>query len=104
MRRAIFLFAILSATAMLAGCATPEARLRNGLVSAGASPPLARCMAARMVDRLSLGQLMTLSRLPRAAEASSAEQLLRRVRALGDAEIVGVTAGSAALCATGIAR
>lgn len=58
-------------------------------------------MAERMVDRLSLAQLMRLADLPRAREAESLDRFLRRVRALGDPEILSVTTSSAALCATG---
>jgi hypothetical protein len=94
----------ISATAvLLAGCAVPEARLRTGLVRAGLPQPLSACMAERMVDRLSLKQLMRIADLPRARGAESLDQFLHRVRALGDAEILGVTSSSAALCATGLA-
>lgn len=88
----------------LAGCAVPEARLRAGLVRAGLPRPLSACMADRMVDRLSLKQLMRIADLPKASKSESVEQFLHRVRALGDPEIVGVTTSSAALCATGLAR
>ena len=88
----------------LAGCAVPEARLRTGLVRAGLPEPLSACMAERMVDRLSLKQLMRIADLPRASGSESVPQFLHRVRALGDAEILGVTTSSAALCATGLAR
>jgi hypothetical protein len=87
----------------LAGCAVPEARLRAGLVRAGLPKPLSACMAERMVDRLSLKQLMRIADLPKASSSESIDQFLHRVRALGDAEIVGVTTSSAALCATGLA-
>jgi hypothetical protein len=90
--------------AMLAGCATPEARLRDGLVNAGLSPPLAGCMAHRMAGRLSLGQLMRLRDLPQARESVTIGEFLHRVRALRDPEILSITSGSAALCATGLAR
>jgi hypothetical protein len=88
----------------LAGCAVPEARLRAGLVRAGLPKPLSACMAERMVDRLSLKQLMRIADLPKASRSESIDQFLHRVRALGDAEILGVTTSSAALCATGLAR
>jgi hypothetical protein len=88
----------------LAGCAVPEARLRAGLVRAGLPKPLSACMAERMVDRLSLKQLMRIADLPKASRSESIDQFLHRVRALGDAEIVGVTTSSAALCATGLAH
>ncbi|WP_213979580.1 hypothetical protein [Sphingomonas sp. dw_22] len=88
----------------LAGCAVPEARLRAGLVRAGLPKPLSACMADRMVDRLSLKQLMRIADLPKASRSESIEQFLHRIRALGDSEIVGVTTSSAALCATGLAH
>ena len=59
-------------------------------------------MADRMVDRLGLGQLLRLSDLPAARDASDLPAFLRRVRALGDPKILAVTSSSAALCATGI--
>ncbi|HEY0623261.1 hypothetical protein [Sphingomonas sp.] len=88
----------------LSACAVPEARLRTGLVNAGLSRPLAACMAERMVDRLSLAQLMRIADLPKAREAESVDKFLRRIRALGDPEIVAVATSSAALCATGLGR
>lgn len=87
---------------LLAGCAVPEARLRAGLIRAGLPRPLSACMAERMVDRLSLKQLMRIADLPYAGGAESVDQFLHRVRALGDAEILSVTSSSAALCATGL--
>lgn len=100
-------FAILplvATTLMLAGCATPEARLRTGLNNAGLSKAMSACMAERMVDRLSLAQLARLGDLPDADESRDVGEFLRRVRALRDPEILAVTSSSAALCATGIAR
>jgi hypothetical protein len=94
---------VLGAAALLSGCAVPEARLRSGLIRAGLPKPLSACMAERMVDRLSLKQLMRIADLPKANGAESVDQFLHRVRALGDAEILGVTTSSAALCATGLA-
>jgi hypothetical protein len=94
----------LGALVCLAACAVPEARLRAGLVNAGLSESLAACMAERMVDRLSLAQLGRIGDLPRAREASSVQDFLRRVRSLRDPEILAVSSSSAALCATGLAR
>ena len=88
--------------ALLASCAVPEARLRAGLVNAGLSPSLAACMAERMVDRLSLAQLSRIGDLPRASSSQSVSQFLRRVRALGDTQILSVSSSSAALCAVGL--
>lgn len=88
---------------MLSACATPEQRVRAGLVDAGLSRPIAACMAERMVDRLSLLQLRRIGRLgdlrgenPRDI---TVDQFLHRARALGDAEIWAVVSSSAALCA-----
>ena len=99
-------FAILplvAATLMLAGCATPEARLRTGLNNAGLSKAMSACMAERMVDRLSLVQLRRLSAMGSLKEKRlgdlSFDQFLHKVRALKDPEILTVTTSSAALCA-----
>ncbi|MET0310190.1 MAG: hypothetical protein ABW023_15910 [Sphingomonas sp.] len=92
------------ASLSLAGCAVPEARLRAGLIRAGLPKPLSACMAERMVDRLSLKQLMRIGDLPRASKAESVDQFLHRVRALEDPQIISVTSSSAALCAMGLGR
>ena len=101
MNRAIL--PLVAASLMLAGCATPEARLRNGLHNAGLSERMSACMAERMVDRLSLVQLRRLSALgslkdKRIADLSL-DRFLHKVRALGDPEILAVSTSSAALCA-----
>jgi hypothetical protein len=95
---------MLLAIALLGACGMPEARLRAGLVHAGLSPPLAGCMAHRMAARLSLAQLRRIGDLPEARESLSVSEFLHNVRALHDPEILGVSASSAALCETGIAR
>ena len=89
----------LAASALLTSCATPEARLRTGLINAGLPEPLAACMAGRMVDRLSLMQLRRMSDLPHARESLSIDEFLHRVRALRDSQIWTVTSASAAICA-----
>lgn len=101
---ALFFLTGVSLGAALGGCAVPEAKLRKGLNSAGLNRALSACMAERMVDRLSLIQLRRMADLPRASRAESLDQYLRRLRALEDPEIVGVTASSAALCTSGLAR
>lgn len=87
----------------LAGCATPETRVRTGLQKAGLSTAMATCMAERMVDRLSLVQLRRLSSLGSLNEKPlrdlSLDQFLHRVRALKDPEILSVTTTSAGICA-----
>lgn len=86
----------------VAGCASPETRLRNGLVDAGLPEGLAGCMADRMVDRLSLIQLRRLADLEAAGRAPTTESFLHRVRSLRDPEIWTVTSSAAARCAAGL--
>ncbi len=103
MRTGVKLGLLLAPVALLAGCATPETRLRNGLIEAGLSKGIATCMAERMVDRLSLVQLRRLSALAslddKPLRELTPEQFFRKVRALKDPEILGVTTSSAAICA-----
>jgi len=89
---------VLGTAALISGCAVPEGRLRAGLEHAGLSRPMAACMAERMVDRLSLMQLRRIGDLPRAGEAVSVAEFLHRVRSLGDAQVLSVSAGAAAIC------
>ena len=100
MRAPLVLFAF-----ALPACATvAEPRVRAVLIGAGVSPRDARCMAERMVDRLSIGQLRSLERLGREGRrARSLPEFIAAVEATGDAEAIAVTASSAALCATGLA-
>lgn len=80
----------------LSACATvsPEARVRSKLIEAGLRPPVAACMAERMVDRLSLAQLKRLQSLgglaKRDARGMSIDEFAHRLRALNDPEIVSV--------------
>lgn len=87
----------------LAACATPEQRLRTGLIDAGLSKPVATCMAERMVDRLSLVQLRRLGSLATLRDERmqelSTDQFLHKVRALKDPEIMTVSTTSLAICA-----
>lgn len=101
MRRTIVLIALL---AVLTGCVEKiaEHRVRSALVGAGLSDGNADCMAQRMVDRLTIGQLRKLEALQ--GEKRSIADYVTAVRRVGDAEVLGVTASSAALCATGFGR
>jgi len=90
--------------AALAGCSSPEQRVRAGLVGAGVPQPIAGCMATRMTDRLSLAQLRRLGEIGKARRARGVGELIRELRSLNDPEIVDVTATAAALCASGLAR
>ena len=87
----------------LTGCATPETRIRNALIEAGLSKPIAACMADRMVDRLSLGQMNKLRGLgklqDKKAQKLSIEEFVKRTKALQDPEIVSVVTSSGVICA-----
>lgn len=99
-----FIATALAAT-LLSGCATPEARLRTGLIDAGLSRPMASCMAQRMADRLSLLQMKRLGGLAKLRDQRLGEVSLERfiydVRALKDPEILAVATTSAGICALG---
>ncbi|MEH6701308.1 hypothetical protein [Parasphingorhabdus sp.] len=96
---------ILGVTALsaLAACATPETRVRNGLMSAGLSVPISACMADRMVDRLSLAQLNKLNGLGKLKKQKPGDvtfnEFVKRTRSLQDAKIVGVVTSSGVICA-----
>ena len=86
----------------IVGCATPETRIRNALVEAGLSKPIAGCMADRMVDRLSLGQLNKLRGLGKLQDKKprqlSIEEFVKRTKALQDPEILAVVTSSGVIC------
>lgn len=86
------------------GCVSKLAypRVKSALLDAGLSDRNASCMADRMTDRLSLAQLRKLEALR--GEKRSLAEYVEAVRRVGDAEVLGVTASSAALCTTGLAR
>ncbi len=96
-------FAVLLMAVALGGCATPETRIRNALVEAGLAKPVAACMAGRMVDRLSLGQLNKLRGLGklkgRDMKGVTIEEFVKRTKALQDPEILGVVTSSGLICA-----
>jgi hypothetical protein len=101
MRRLLPVVVILLAAS---GCAEKiaEHRVRSALVRAGLSEGNADCMAERMVDRLTIKQLRKLEALQ--GDKRSVADYVIAVRRVGDPEVIGVTASSAALCATGFAR
>ncbi len=77
-------------------------QVKSAMIDAGLSEPNAACMAERMTDRLSLAQLQKLKQL-RGTKRTLGDYV-NAVRRVGDAEALSVTASSAALCATGLAR
>ncbi len=83
-------------------CATPEARLRTGLLDAGLSNSSSTCMAKFMVSRLSLGQLIRISSLGNLKEKQlgdmSVTEFLHNVRALQDVQILSIASKSALAC------
>ena len=89
----------------LAAC-TPSklayGQVKSAMIDAGLSEKNSACMAERMTDRLSLGQLQKLKQLK--GEKRSLGDYVGAVRRVGDSEALAVTASSAALCSTGLAR
>jgi hypothetical protein len=97
--------AVLALACGLAACAPSKlayGQVKSAMIDAGLSEPNAACMATRMTDRLSLIQLNKLKQLR--GEKQSLADYVTAVRRVGDAEALSVTASSAALCATGLAK
>ncbi len=76
-------------------------QVKSAMVEAGLSEGNAACMASRMTDRLSIGQLQKLKALK--GQKRSLWDYVAAVRRVGDTEAIEVTASSAALCASGLA-
>lgn len=87
----------------LSACATPETRLRTGLVKAGLPQDTSACMADYMIHRLSLVQLRRLQSLSTVGDVDyrriTVDQYLHRIRALKDPELLTVTGKAALTCA-----
>lgn len=95
--------AIIGAAALsLSACATPQTQIKRSLVDKGLTEPVADCMAGRMVDRLSTGQLLKIRKLKKFEDKEagdiSANQFVKYTRALQDPEIIGVVSSSALVC------
>ncbi len=84
-------------------CASPESRLRSGLIEAGLSSKQSGCMARDMAGKLSLSQLVRISSLGKLKENQvkdmSFKQFLHNVRALQDPEILSIASSAALGCA-----
>ena len=96
---------IVLAAMALAACSPSKlayGQVKSAMLDAGLSEPNAACMATRMTDRLSLVQLNKLKQLK--GEKQSLSDYDSAVRRVGDTEALSVTASSAALCASGLAR
>ncbi len=111
MRKLLLFLALLAGVVALgissgAVDAAVEWRVQSGLMDAGIGEKRATCMAARMTDRLSILQLRKLQNMEaqdgEPVEPTGLGDYIKRVRRIGDGEVVAVTASSAALCAAGI--
>lgn len=95
----------IAALLALAACSPSKlayGQVKSAMMDAGLSESNSACMADRMTDRLSLGQLQKLKQLK--GEKRGLMDYVAAVRRVGDTEAIEVTASSAALCATGLAR
>ena len=94
---------VLAGLATLAACATPESRIRTALTDAGLPRDTASCMADRMVDKLSVGQLLKLQKISKATDKGLRNLTLRQfgdlVRRAGDPEILAITTRAGLSCA-----
>ncbi|WP_086734298.1 hypothetical protein [Erythrobacter colymbi] len=105
----LLLIVVLGAGALFSGLANPlvEMRVKSALVESGIGEKRAECMAERMVDRLSLGQLWKLRQGMAPQEGEPEEgyglgELVKRLRRVGDGEAVAVLTTSAGLCTIGL--
>ena len=94
---------LLAVPLLLAACASPQDRVREGLIDAGVPPTIAACMAPRMAERLSLLQLRRLSKLGGVRDVAPTragiEAYIQRSGIMDDPEILGVVTTAAAICA-----
>ena len=101
----VWLFEATTAIALTLAACTPSklayGQVKSAMIAAGLSEKNSACMATRLTDRLSLGQLQKLRQLK--GEKRSLGDYVAAVRRVGDSEALAVTASSAALCASGLA-
>jgi len=105
----VLLLVVLGAGAVFTGLANPlvEMQVKGALVESGIGEKRATCMAERMVDRLTIGQLWKLRQGMAAQEGEPEEgyglvELVKRLDRVNDGEAVAVLTTSAGLCAIGI--
>ena len=95
----------LSLTLALASCAAidPRVQVRDRLIDAGLTPPMADCMAEKLVRRLDRDQLKELAHaasLPHEdVGRMSIDQLIDRLRAIQDPRVVEVVTRAGIGCA-----
>ncbi|WP_017666241.1 hypothetical protein [Porphyrobacter sp. AAP82] len=105
----VLLVILLAGGAVYTGLADPLIRwqVKGALVESGIGDQRAECMAERMVDRLTIGQLWKL-RQGMATQDGEPEdgyglgELVKRLRRVDDGEAVAVLTTSAGLCAVGL--
>lgn len=87
---------------MLSGCATPENRIRTGLVRAGLSEPMAGCVARSLTDRLSNAQLSRIAQLADGRkldpQRTTVSELVRHLGTLGDPDILRAATAATISC------
>jgi len=105
----VLLIILLGAGAVFTGLANPlvEMQVKGALVESGIGEKRATCMAERMVDRLTIGQLWKLRQgmAPQDGEPEEGYglgELVKRLDRVNDGEAVAVLTTSAGLCAIGI--
>lgn len=105
----LLLIVALGAGALFSGLANPlvAMQVKSALVESGIGEKRAGCMAERMVDRLTIGQLWKLRQGMTAQEGEPEDgyglgELIKRLRRVNDGEAVAVLTTSAGLCAIGI--
>ena len=66
----------------VAGCSfvSPEAKVRDRLIAAGVKPPMADCMAGKLVRKLDSGELKQLARVAKLPRQHPGGMKLRRSR------------------------
>jgi hypothetical protein len=90
------------AALLLSSCATPESRIRSGLVRAGLSEPMAGCMARTLTDRLSNAQLRRIATLTDGRgidpNRTTVSEMVRHISTLGDPEILRAATAATISC------
>ena len=105
----LLLIVALGAGALFTGLANPlvEMQVKGALVESGIGEKRAACMAGRMVDRLTIGQIWKLRQGMAAKDGEPEEgyglgELIKRLRRVEDGEAVAVLTTSAGLCSIGL--
>lgn len=76
-----------------------KSRVQSALIGAGLSQPVSSCMAAHMVDKLTIAQLRKLEAFQ--GPKTSAFDYIRAIQRINDPEAIRVTMAAAGLCMSG---